>query len=365
MFTFFHKKFKQTARKVNIKGFSKNPFFYLGLVSFILLGLLFFKSDSLSKLSYFKYSNAVFFNSFFKNSNNPENNDLFFSPQKALAIETPDLKIIQDNFIYGVSTPRILTTQTLGYIFGESSQNKKDVFDYSVQPGDTIESVAQTFNISVNTLLWANNLSKNSVLKVGQTLVILPVSGVVHIVKSGDTISEIAKTYKSKVDDIVDFNSLTSEGDIFVGDILIIPDGIMPLKPVPQIIQAPLPDSFFIYPVEGIITQRLHWYNAVDIGNKCGTPVHAAASGTIQRARYGWNAGGGNQITILHSDGVVTYYGHLSTIFVKPGDTIDVGTRIGLMGSTGISTGCHTHFGITGAQNPLAKYSLGEIIKYK
>ncbi|MDO8740792.1 MAG: M23 family metallopeptidase, partial [Candidatus Woesearchaeota archaeon] len=103
---------------------------------------------------------------------------------------------------------------------------------------------------------------------------------------------------------------------------------------------------------------------------KCGTSIHAAAPGQVQKVKYGYNFGGGNYITILHSNGVVTYYGHLMTIFVKPGDMVDVGERIALIGGApgmagaGRSTGCHLHFGVVGAKNPLAKYGIGASIRY-
>lgn len=338
------------------------PGFYFGLFSFILLGLLFFGSESLAELGYFEANDVT--NSFLKDNKNSDNNNLFFSQNKTLALETPDLKI-EDNFIYGISTPRVLTTQTLGDIFGGDSSQNKDIINYSVEPGDTVQSLAQQFNISVDTLVWVNNISKNSSLKVGQNLVILPVSGVTHIVKSGDTISQISKTYNAKIDEVIAFNSLANEGDIFIGDILIIPGGVMPKKSVPSVVQTPLADSFFIYPAEGHITQGIHWYNAVDLANKCGTPVYAAASGVVQRVRYGWNYGGGNQITILHSGGIVSYYGHLMSMFVKSGDQVTVGDRIGLIGQTGLVTGCHVHFEVIGAKNPLAKYSIGTILQYK
>ena len=208
-------------------------------------------------------------------------------------------------------------------------------------------------------------MTQREIIKTGQNLVILPVDGLVHIVKSGDTIGALASTYKVKTDDIIAFNNLANEGDIFIGDILIIPSGIMPVKLAPSVVQTPLADSFFIYPTEGYISQGLHWYNAIDIANKCGTPIYAAAAGTVKRASYGWNSGGGNQVTILHSGGVVTYYGHLMSIFVKSGDQVNVGDRIGLMGSTGKSTGCHLHFGVTAAKNPLSKHNVGTTIKYK
>jgi LysM repeat protein len=343
--------------------------FYFGLFSFILLGVICFGNDSFADLNGLKNSDVVFFNDFFKDSNIDENNP-FFSKNGAITLETPDLKIVQDNCICGISPPRVVTTQVLGAIFGESLQNSKDIIEYSVMPGDSLETIAQNFNISLNTLLWANELSKGSKIKVGQTLVILPVSGLIHIVKSGDTLSEISKTYKSKNSDIVSFNDLSNEGDIYIGDILVVPNGIMPIKAPAAPRQTPLASSFFIFPTEGTITQGLHFYNAIDTANKCGTPIYAAAPGQIQKVKYGYNLGGGNYITILHSNGVVTYYGHLMTIFVKPGDRVDVGERIGLMGGApgmagaGLSTGCHLHFQVVGATNPLAKYSLGAKIKY-
>ena len=142
----------------------------------------------------------------------------------------------------------------------------------------------------------------------------------------------------------------------------------MPKKAGPTINnQIPLADNFFIFPVQGRITQGLHYYNAIDIANKCGTPVYAAASGVVQRviSNGGWNLGMGNYVTILHSNGTVTYYGHFMSAFVTSGDRVAVGDRIGLMGKTGSATGCHVHFEVIGAQNPLAKFPVGTVIKYK
>jgi len=356
-------------KHTNSKGLFKNPLFAFFLSAFILLGVVSFGDSSFADLNGLKNSDVVFFNTFFKD-NNTEKNNPFFSKNEVLALETPDLKITQDNSVYGISTPRVLTPQVLGSIFGESTQSSKDVIEYTVGPGDTLQSIVQDFNISLNTLLWANELSKNSQIKVGQKLVILPVSGVIYVVKSGDTLGEIGKVYKSNAQDIVSFNDLSNEGDIFIGDILIIPNGVMPQKAPVAPYQVPLASSFFIFPAEGTISQGLHFYNAVDLSNKCGTSIYSAAPGQVQKVKYGYNFGGGNYITILHSNGVVTYYGHLMATFVKPGDTVDVGARIALMGGApgmagaGKSTGCHVHFGVMGAKNPLARYAIGTPIRY-
>lgn len=354
---------KREANYLKYKNISSG--FYFGILSFVLLTILIIGSEGLANLDNFQNSHISFLNSSFKYNKNLDDSYLFFNQNSPLNFETPDLKIIEDGFVYGISTPRLVSTQTLGSIFGTSSPERKEIIEYSVQAGDTTESISQNFNISLNTLIWANNLSKNSTLKIGQNLVILPIDGITYIVKAGDTISEISKVYKAKPDDVVAFNNLANEGDIFIGDILIVPGGIMPVKPAPAVVYAQLADSFFIYPTEGQISQGLHWYNAMDIANKCGTPVYAAAAGTVRRTSYGWNAGGGNLITILHGEGVVTYYGHLMSLFVKTGDQVNVGDRIGLIGSTGKSTGCHLHFGVTGARNPLTNYSVGTVVKYK
>lgn len=374
MFTFFGQKFKKEGKKREIRGFSKDPFFYFGVMSFVLFGFLFFSSPSLAEPNYSKNSDIIFFNSFFKNTDNLSSSDLFFSQNKELALETPDLKIIQDNSVYAVTTPTVLTTQTLGDIFGGTQETRKEVVDYVVAPGDTVKLLADKFGISENTIAWANNISKSSALKVGQNLVIMPFSGVLYVVKNGDTLSQIAKIYKPKTQDSATFigniiadNNLANEGDVFIGDILSLRDGVMPQKAVPLPTNVPLADNFFIFPAEGEITQGLHYYNAVDLANKCGTPIYAAAAGTVQRAvaNGGYNLGMGNYVTLLHSNGTVTYYGHLMSVLVKPGDTVNVGDRIGLMGRTGNATGCHVHFEVIGAQNPLARYLMGAQIRYK
>jgi len=340
---------------------------------FILFATICSSCDSFADSGGLNNSNIVFFNSFFDNSENLNKDGLFCGQNDQIRLETPDLKIIGDNTIGGVAVHQILSTKVLGDVFGGSPQNKGEIVEYSVQPGDTLSSIASANDISLNTLLWANDLSSSSKIKVGQSLVILPVDGVLHIVKSGDTLGGIALKYKSKSDDILAFNNLANRDDIYIGDILIVPGGIMP-KSAPPIInnnQVPLADNFFIYPTSGRISQGLHYYNAVDVANKCGTPIYAAASGVVQRVKYGYNYGGGNHITILHSSGIVTYYGHLMTIFVNPGDRVNVGDRIALIGGgtgtagDGLSTGCHLHFQVMGAKNPLAKYSVGATISLK
>jgi murein DD-endopeptidase MepM/ murein hydrolase activator NlpD len=114
-----------------------------------------------------------------------------------------------------------------------------------------------------------------------------------------------------------------------------------------------------------MISQGLHWHNAIDISNPCGTLIFAAAQGTVQRVAYGWNSGYGNYLTILHPNGVVTLYAHLSAISVSSGTNVSQGTIIGRIGNTGRTvgaSGCHLHFEVRGAKNPFSGYGIGSRI---
>ncbi len=79
--------------------------------------------------------------------------------------------------------------------------------EYEIKSGDTLSSIAENFGITLNTLLWANDLNIKSTIREGQTLIIPPVDGVIYHVKSGDTISEVAEIYKADTDLIVAFNN--------------------------------------------------------------------------------------------------------------------------------------------------------------
>lgn len=345
-----------------LKGPFKTPLFCLAVVLIVsLFGILVSGfGSSLKSLRDFSFLTAATVSKL-------PSQDLFVTPVKNFLRESPEITFIQQNSIVGVSSPVMITSRVLGTVMGETeTETRKEIIEYVVEPGDTLSSIAAKFNISLNTILWANNFSSRSVLKVGQKIIILPVSGVLYSVKKNDTLSGIAKIYKGDVEEIIAFNELSNEGDIFIGDLLIIPDGKMPSK-VSPVALAPVGDSYFIFPCEGEITQGLHYYNAIDVANKCGKPVVAAAGGIVQRA--GWISNvGGRVITILHSNGVVTYYGHLSRISVVPGQKVSAGEPIGNIGNTGYTlgaTGCHLHFDVIGAKNFLSKYRIGSYISWK
>jgi murein DD-endopeptidase MepM/ murein hydrolase activator NlpD len=113
--------------------------------------------------------------------------------------------------------------------------------------------------------------------------------------------------------------------------------------------------SGFIWPVNGPITSGFGWrwgrmHEGIDIGVPCGTPIHAAASGTVIYS--GWEDGYGNFVVIDHGNGLATAYGHQSAIYVS-GGAVSQGQTIGAVGSTGHSTGCHLHFEVRVNGNPV------------
>lgn len=147
----------------------------------------------------------------------------------------------------------------------------------------------------------------------------------------------------------------------------------VPSKPVlPYYAAGPYLDGYFIFPTVGFNRGRLHAYNAVDIsrGSDClseNIPVFAAASGIVSAVsetesanRYA-NGGYGNNILIIHPNGVLTRYAHLKNIFVTVSQYINQGSVIAFMGGyprtpgAGNSTGCHLHFEVRGAKNPFVR----------
>ncbi|MDM9585128.1 M23 family metallopeptidase [Nostoc sp. GT001] len=109
--------------------------------------------------------------------------------------------------------------------------------------------------------------------------------------------------------------------------------------------QIPIPASNLIWPTKGFISQgfRKYQHEGIDIAGASGTPVVAAASGTVVKA--GWdNWGLGNAITIKHLDGSITVYGHNRRLLVSKGQQVLQGQMIAEMGSTGNSTAPHLHF---------------------
>ena len=278
-----------------------------------------------------------------------------------------DVNIVADSAL----TPNVSPINPDGTDVDNGDPITDQVSVYVVRKGDSVADIAKMFNVTTNTILWANDLKKGSKLVEGDTLFILPVSGVNVTVSKGQTLKGLAKKYGVDIADIASFNGIAVDSDLTVGDQLIIPDGEIADSPTLTNTKQPTKTStkttktpkkystksvgqYFINPVPNYVrrSQGLHANNGIDLAAPTGTAVVAPASGTVLLARMGYNGGYGNMILINHPNGTQTLYGHLHKIEVHTGDTVNQGDEIGEVGSTGHSTGPHLHFEVHGAMNP-------------
>ncbi len=243
------------------------------------------------------------------------------------------------------------------------AEARSEIIYYTIQNGDTISTIARRFGITVNTILWANNLTSFSLIQPGDRLTILPNSGVLYTIKKGDTLAKIALKYNIDVSKILSCNNLGKS--LVAGQKIVVP-GAKKIDETVAVVSRPSTPSYtgisvikdliknpsvkvasgnkMTWPTLGhTITQYFGWkHPGVDIANHMGTPVYAADAGVVEFA--GWATGYGNSIVINHGGGKKTRYGHSSKLLVKVGDEVEKGEEIMLMGSTGWSTGPHLHF---------------------
>lgn len=255
-----------------------------------------------------------------------------------------------------------------------SDSPKGEVTEYRVVDGDTVSSIAIKFGVSIDTIVWENNLKSVNAIKPKQILKILPMSGIRYKVSRGDTIYSIAKVYSVDAQNIIDYPFNTFSNDetfaLTAGQELMIPDGVKPreiisdpnryiaksVAPIPGVVG----EGNFMWPTSGRISQKFYWYHrAVDIASRDAPNVVASQGGTVITA--GWNGGGyGNYVVIDHGNGYQTLYGHMlnKSIVVKAGDRVNQGQKLGILGSTGRSTGPHLHFEIKTAKGNLDPLSV-------
>lgn len=256
---------------------------------------------------------------------------------------------------------------------GISSPSIKKSLIYTVEDGDTIAGIASKYNISVNTVLWANGLHGTDVIKAGDHLTILPVTGVLHAVVSGDTVSTIADKYSVKTQDIIAFNGLDENARVSIGQSLIIPNGDLVPEQAPRIVsrntkidrdagseptpppqrESAISGTGFAWPTTSKHMSQYFkgGHTGIDIDNRSRPSVFAAQNGTVEF--NGWLGGYGNLIIINHGNGLTTYYAHLDKFYVAKGAKVAKGDAIGKMGSTGYSTGPHVHFEVRRFGKPI------------
>lgn len=240
--------------------------------------------------------------------------------------------------------------------------------EYVVQRGDSPWSIATKFGLRPETILWSNaqlNAAAGS-MKVGETLMILPVDGVLHTVQDGDTLKTLEDLHGTPAEEIREYTGndfdLTRAPQLTKGQQIIIPNGIGPVlwsesRPLGagQTASADryagkvpaLGTGSFIWPVNSNYLTQEFWggHLGIDIKTDFRQPVFSADSGTVTFS--GWDdTGYGNFVVIDHGNGYKTTYGHNEANLVSVGQTVLQGQQIAESGSTGNSTGDHLDFRI-------------------
>lgn len=295
---------------------------------------------------------------------------------EAVELANPEHKT-PEGFLVVMALPESLQPATAT---GGAAQPAQAVIEYTVSPGDTLYTIAERLGVTVESIVWANNLTNQNYLQPGQVLQVPAVSGVIHTVQPGETLEGIARQYGVDQANILAFapNGLSDPNRLQVGQKLVIPGGRVaepprlaaarteprpaPVQPPPPAQTAPAAPALaappapsppppaqaaagFGWPTVGPITQYFSAYHrGVDIAPPYGTPVRAAAGGVVMQASGGWNGGYGTMVVIDHGNGFRTLYAHLSRLDVSVGETVEQGQVIGAVGRTGVATGPHLHF---------------------
>jgi len=219
--------------------------------------------------------------------------------------------------------------------------------EYIIKKGDTLFGIAHQFNVTVDTIITANNLKNAYYLPIGKVLKIPNMSGIFYTVKNGESLFSIAQRFGTSINQIADINDLSSSL-IHVGQKLFIRGGALTAWE-----RAIAIGNIFRSPAHGKITskmgfridpftRRMAYHSGIDIANEIGSPIYAAQYGRVIYTGYRGNYG--KCVILLHPQGYSTLYAHLHRITVKKGQQVKQGERIGTMGNTGRSTGPHLHF---------------------
>ena len=222
--------------------------------------------------------------------------------------------------------------------------------NYKVLSGDTISGITKKFGLkNISTLIAVNDIDNVRQLCAGQKLKIPSIDGLIYTVKAGNSLQGISAKYNVTIEDLLDVNELESE-NLTVGQQLFIPgaklDSNKLRDAMGDMFKCPITAKFRISshfgrradPFSGAASN----HTGVDMACPTGTPVNASMGGKV--AFVGYSNIFGNYIIMNHSNGYQTLYAHLSKVLTKKGTWVNQGTKIGLVGSTGYSTGPHLHF---------------------
>ncbi len=222
---------------------------------------------------------------------------------------------------------------------------------YRVKEGDMIGVIAEKYGLTQDTIISVNNIKQSRLLQIGQYLKLPSMPGILYTVRDGaETVESIAEKYEVSADKCSAVNRVSLTQPLDAGTTIFVPDAELD-----WVTRQEINGDLFIKPLRvqyyyssyygwraSPFTGARSFHSGIDMATWQGAPVYAALAGTVISAQY--DNVYGNCVQIRHHSGYVSLYGHLSKMLVKAGDSVDTNTTIGLVGSTGMSTGPHLHF---------------------
>lgn len=225
-------------------------------------------------------------------------------------------------------------------------------FSYRVQPGDMIGYIADRFDLTQDTLISVNQIKQTRLIQVGQFLKIPSMPGILYTTKTAsETPETVAKKYSVDAEKCARINKVALTDTFAAGTTLFVPDahldwvtrqeinGDLFIKPIHSHFYL---SSYYGWRQNPFEASKRTYHNGMDMACSQGTYVYAALTGKVTTT--GYNDVYGNYIIITHHSGYKTLYGHLSAVLCKKGQYVSTDTKIGRVGSTGMSTGPHLHF---------------------
>ncbi|MFW6238761.1 MAG: peptidoglycan DD-metalloendopeptidase family protein [Halanaerobiales bacterium] len=217
------------------------------------------------------------------------------------------------------------------------------VVEHQVQKGETLWDIARRYNIDIDTIIGANDLSNMNWIKSGDILTILPVKGIMYQIGPGENLWDISRKFDVSLESIKSANGITDPDRVQKGDMIILPGA----KPefgyrdrLEQKFVSPVPSGARISSYYGGRWGKMH--EGIDYAISYGSEIRAAGEGKVVYS--GWSSGYGRTIIIEHRRGLRTLYAHNSKLLVSSGQRVRRGQLIARSGNSGNSTGPHLHF---------------------
>ncbi|MGM0438149.1 MAG: peptidoglycan DD-metalloendopeptidase family protein [Bacillota bacterium] len=310
---------------------------YILIPIFILITIISFVSNSNSneKANHKMIANIEL-------TNEVESNDLGFEYQKLTAEDNNQFLATNSSENFVIAENKNLFN--IGRIKNEIIEKNnllKNIKTHEVKKGETLWSIAHKYDINIDTLIGANDISNMNRIKPGEEIMILPVKGILYNISPGENLSSIAKKFDITKEKIINNNGIKNPEKIQTGKTLLLP-GVSP-----EFSYQDRLDQMFIPPVNARISSHYgqRWgrmHEGIDYAVNPGTGIKAAGGGRIIYS--GWSSGYGLLVIIQHQKGLKTLYAHNSKILVNNGEYVHRGEIIARSGNTGNSTGPHLHF---------------------